>query len=51
MVRLKCYSCKHAIGLGILFNLYQVNDMTHVEQLGKRKQKGCPKKVSTGYGK
>ncbi|CAF0887163.1 unnamed protein product [Rotaria sp. Silwood1] len=34
-VGLKDYSCKHSVGLGILFNLYQVNDKTRVEQLGK----------------
>ena len=50
-VGLKCYSCKHSVGLGILFNLYQINDKARVEQLGKRKQKGRAKKVTTAYGK
>ena len=39
------------MGLGTLFNLYQINDKARVEQLGKRKQKGRAKKVTTAYGK
>ncbi len=50
-IGLKVYSSKHSVGLAILFNLYQVNDKTCVEPLGKRRGKGCPKKVNTAYGK
>jgi hypothetical protein len=45
-VGLKVYSCKHAVGLAILLNLYQVSDKTRVEPLGKRRRKGRPKKVN-----
>ena len=48
-VGLKIYTCKHSVGLGIVFNLYQVNDKTRVEPLGKRRGKGRPKKVNTAY--
>ncbi|CAF4616030.1 unnamed protein product [Didymodactylos carnosus] len=45
-VGMKQYSCKHSVGLAILFNLYQVSDKTRIKPLGKRKTKGRPKKVS-----
>ncbi|CAF0820996.1 unnamed protein product [Didymodactylos carnosus] len=45
-VGMKQYSCKHSVGLAILFNLYQVSDKTRIQPLGKRKTKGRPKKVS-----
>jgi hypothetical protein len=50
-VGLKIYSCKHSVGLAIVFNLYQVSEKTRVQPLGKRKGKGRPKKVKTAYGK
>ncbi|CAF1586594.1 unnamed protein product [Didymodactylos carnosus] len=46
-IGMKQYSCKHSVGLAILFNLYQVSDKTRIQPLGKRKTKGRPKKVST----
>ncbi|CAF4650268.1 unnamed protein product, partial [Didymodactylos carnosus] len=45
-VGMKQYSCKHSVGLAILFNLHQVRDKTRIQPLGKRKTKGRPKKVS-----
>ncbi len=51
-IGLKVYSCEYSVGfLAILFNLFQVNDMTRIESLGKRRGKGRPKKVNTAYGK
>jgi len=50
-VGLKVYSCKHSVGLAIVFDLYQVSEKTRVQPLGKRRGKGCPKKVKTAYGK
>ncbi|CAF3298624.1 unnamed protein product [Rotaria sp. Silwood2] len=42
----KTYSCKHSVGLGILFNLYEVSEKTRIQPLGKRKTRGRPKKVN-----
>ncbi len=50
-IGLKVYSCKHSAGLAIPFNLFQVNDKTRVELLGKRRGKRRPKEVNTAYGK
>jgi hypothetical protein len=50
-VGLKVYSCKQSIGLGILFNLYQITDKTRGEVLGKRRRRGRLTKVTTAYGK
>ena len=50
-IRLKVYSCKHSVGLEILFNLYQINDKTRIEQLGKRTRKRRPNKMNTTYRK
>jgi hypothetical protein len=48
---LKVYSCKHTVGLAILFNLYRVSDKARVEPVGKRRRKGRPKKVNAASGK
>ncbi|CAF1257398.1 unnamed protein product, partial [Didymodactylos carnosus] len=36
-IGLKQYTCKHSVGLGIVFSMYQVTDKTRCEPLGKRK--------------
>ncbi|CAF0787059.1 unnamed protein product [Rotaria sordida] len=46
-IDIKEYSCKHSVGLAIIFNTYQVSDKTRIQPLGKRKTRGRPKKVST----
>ena len=43
-IGLKQYTCKHSVGLGIM---YQVIDNIRCERLGKRKGKNHPKKVRT----
>ncbi len=50
-IGLKVYSCKHSVGLAIIFNLFQVHDKARVEPLGKRRGKGRPKRITTAYGK
>ena len=46
-IGIKEYSCKHSVGLAIIFNTYQVSDKARSQPLGKRKTRGSPKKVST----
>ncbi|CAF1448070.1 unnamed protein product, partial [Didymodactylos carnosus] len=41
----KLYSCKHSVGLAILFKIYEIRDKTRCELLGKRRGKGRSKKV------
>ena len=43
----KQYTCKHSVGLDIMFNMYQVMEKTRCEPLGIRKGKGHPKNVRT----
>ncbi|CAF1063647.1 unnamed protein product [Didymodactylos carnosus] len=40
----KLYSCKHSVGLAILFKIYEIRDKTRWELLGKRRGKGRSKK-------
>ena len=46
-VWLKQYTCKHSVGLGMIFGSYEVSDQARLQPLGKRKSKGRPKKVRT----
>ncbi|CAF0818891.1 unnamed protein product [Rotaria sordida] len=46
-IGIKEYSCKHSVGLAIIFNTHQVSDKTRIQPLGKRKTRRRLKKVST----
>ena len=46
-IDLKEFTCKHSVGLAILQGIYDVTDKIRCEPLGKRKNKGRPKKVRT----
>jgi hypothetical protein len=41
----KWYVCKHSLGFAMLLNMYEMNDKTRSERLGKRRGKGRFKKV------
>lgn len=44
---MKLYTCKHSLGLAMLFNIYEIQDKTRSELLGKRRGKGRSKKVKS----